>query len=127
MTFSSAAIAARFVAETLPPTLARHADGAAWKTLTGEEVMVLAQREHITGKGSNSKLRFVVLTIPAGNAETIMEQAIRAGQIRGRLAATQASQTCIGEKWIGLKGIPAMVYKHVRTSVFAPQARAEYV
>ncbi len=127
MTFSATSIVDLFPFEELPPTVARHADGTAWKTLQGIEVIALAKRGLIVGKGSWSKLRFVVLEIPAGKAEDLIEQDLRALQIRGRLAQSQASQTCIGEKWIGLKGIPAMVYKHVRTSVFAPEQRAQYV
>lgn len=127
MLHSATAIVDLFPAEELPPTVARHADGTAWKTLQAVEVIALAKRGLITGKGTWTKLRFVVLNVPADKAEDIMEKDLRALLVRGRLAATQASQTCIGEKWIGVKGIPAMVYKHVRTSVFAPSARAEYV
>lgn len=127
MLHSASAIIDLFPCEDIPAVVAYRSDGTVWKTLQGVEIHALAKRNLITGKGSYTKLRYVTLSIAADKAEDIMEKDLRALLVRGRLAATQASQTCIGEKWIGLKGIPAMVYTHVRTSVFAPAARAEYV
>lgn len=106
-----------------------YANGEAWKTFPGPAVRVLADRRLVTGRGSHTRLKAVYLergTTP-DQAEDVIEKAIRASLIRGRLANSQASQTCIAQRWISFKGIPTMAYKHVRGRFFGPRERSPLV
>ncbi len=124
-------IAATALAEYLCPEMdvkVCHPDGTAWKTLPAAAIEVLADRRMVTGRGSRTKLKAVYLSADthADLAEDVIERAIRASFIRGRLAQSQASQTCILSKWLDRRGIPTAVYMHVRTWFFSPQQRQQY-
>ncbi len=116
-------IAASAIAEYLHPemqTKVCHPDGSLWKVLSGHAVQILCDRRMVTGRGSRRFLKCVILnndTAPAV-AEDIVEKQLRADSVRGRLASSQASQTCVAERWSNHIGT-VTVYRHVRGSVFA--------
>lgn len=103
--------------------IACHADGSIWRSLLGAEVKVLAEKLMITGRGSRSRLKCVILNTGADQAEVEMERGLRAAAVRGRLAQSEASLTGTWESWSNHIGT-VTVFKHMRNEYFPQHAMA---
>lgn len=121
-------IAASKLVEYLHPemeTKVCHPDGSAWRTLSGSAVQILADKRMVTGRGSHKFLKCCILmpdTVPS-LADDAIEHGLRAAAVRGRLANSQASQTCVAERWSNHIGT-VTVFRHVRGWVFGQAVRA---
>ncbi len=129
-------IAPSLIGEYLHPGMeirVQHANGTLWKTENEAAVQILADRQLITGVGSHSRLRYVVLNCVSDVAEDEIERQLRANSIRGRLQHSQASQTCVRDPQVAVRDGRIgtyMTYKHVRGWAFSlherlRQARAD--
>lgn len=98
-------------------------DGKLWKIYSGLAVVALADRQMIFGIGSPSKLKSVRLTVDPDSAQSEIERHIAANRIKGRLQNAQSSQTVARHSDYNLRA----VFRHIRTSAFAPQAREQWV
>lgn len=104
-----------------------HADGSAWKSLRAAGVRVLAERRLITGRGSRSRLKCVVLDGATPElAEDLIEKADRAAAVRGRLQQTMSSRTCKRDPQVAVRDGRIgtfMTYKHIRGYYFSMAER----
>lgn len=100
-----------------------HQDGSAWKTLRGPAILLLAERRLITGRGSHSRLKCVVLDGATPElADDIIEKAQRAAAVRGRLQQSMASRTCKREPQVAVRDGRIgtfTTYKHIRGYYFS--------
>lgn len=99
-----------------------HADGTIWKSLFGPAVQVLADKRMITGRGSQARLKCVILSASSDKAEEEIDRARQANKIKGRLQASEASKTGMWDKWSNHIGT-VISYKHIRTQAFSPAGR----
>ena len=98
-------------------------DGQPWKVLGPSMVQALIDQQCISGGvGSHTKLRYVTLNAASDVAEMEMHRQERANSVRGRLQHSQASQTCVADRWSNHIGT-VTVYRQVRSWAFGHAER----
>ncbi len=101
-----------------------------WRVLNGHDVLVLAAALAIFGTGSPSKLKYCALTVRPEEAEAILDEhrAQKLLTIRGQLARSEASTTCVRSIVPAKRAgqVRAFInFRHVRTRYFLPVDREE--
>lgn len=86
---------------------------------------ILADNDLIVGRGSRTHLKCCILLDHAATpsiADGVIERGLRAAAVHGRLVNSQASQTCIADRWSNHIGT-VTVYRQVRGWAFGQRER----